>query len=502
MSFSSIENRSGRQWLDQETLLQSIKDGLRARLKVILGLTLLTFALTALLTWLTEPTYVSAANLLLKKERVDAPVTPEQTLITSPEHILTEEEINSEVEVLRSPSLLAEVVERLHLEKEFERRAGLLSRVGSLLGNPPLSAPARAQVKLEREISIDPVKKSNVIRVSYQANNPEFAARVVNTLCKVYQERHAQLSRPEHGGNFFAEQANAARAKLDEKDAALRRVSPLPNTQLTTQQIETQLRQLNEFEAALRNTRTALAESEARIRTITAQLQTEPARLVSEERVTHRTAPEAIRSQLFALELKRTELLTKYQPSHRLVQDVERDLAQARRLVEQAEAAPAETMSVTSLNTLRQRLTESLAAERSTLASLREKERYLAGNVGEYAARIKQMGERGYEQRRLERERELADNAYQLYSKKGEEGRLSEELDKQGIVNVRVAEAARPAFKPISPNVPLNLAMGLIGGLILGLAAAYVLEYFNPSSRLQKELALSIPLQSYRVESR
>jgi uncharacterized protein involved in exopolysaccharide biosynthesis len=493
-----METKNQGPWLDQETLLASVKAGLRARWKVIAGLTLLTFALTAVGTFLAERTYVSTASLLVKKERIDAPVTPEQTVITSPERLLSEEELNSEVEVLRSQSLLEEVVTRLHLEREFERGGGLLAPLKKLMGEPPLSPRVRAQMMLEKAISIDPVKKSNVIRVSVQASDAELAARIADALCKAYQERHARIHRADGSKAFFAAQAEAAREKLAREEAALRRVSPLPNAQLLNQQIETQLRQLNEFEATLHTTRAAVAETEARIRTIEKQLQAEPSRLVSEERVTHRTAPEALRSQLFALEMKRAELLTKYKSGHRLVTDVEQDIAAARRLVAEAESAPAETESVTSLNALRQRLVDSLASERSALAALREKERSLAETVAAYASRVREMGAQGYEQRRLDREREIADGTYQLYAKKNEESRISEELDKEGIINVRLVEAARVPFKPVSPNVPVNLLMGFVGGLMLGLAAAYVLEYFNPTTRPRATPDLTIPIRRYR----
>lgn len=491
------ENKAQGAWLNQEMLFEAVKAGLRARWKVILGLTLLTFVLTAVGTFRMERTYVSTANLLIKKERIDAPVTPEQTTITSLERLLTEEELNSEVEVLRSESLLEEVVKRLHLEREFGGEGGVLAPLKKLMGEPPLTPRVRAQVMLAKAISVEAVKKSNIIRVSVQSNNAEQAARIANMLCKVYQERHASIHGSDGSKSFFVEQANAARERLTREEAALRRISPLPNAHLLNQQIETQLRQQNEFEAALHNARAAIAESEARIQALEKQLQAEPSRLVSEERVTHRVAPEAIRSQLFMLELKRTDLLTKYQPNHRLVQDVEKDIAEAKRLVAQAETAPAETMSVTSLNALRQRLTDTLAAERSALAALREKERTLAQAVGTYTARVRELGTQGFEQRRLEREREIADSAYQLYAKKSEEGRVSEEMDREGIINVRVVEEARPPFKPVSPNVPANLAMGFVGGLLLGLAAAYVLEYFNPSLRPQAKPELTIPIRSY-----
>ena len=490
MSTGPADSNSQTVWLDRSSLLPSIWAALSARKWVIVGVTLLTFALTAAGTWLMKPSFVTSASLLLKKERFDAPVTPEQTLVVAnPERRLSEEDLNSEVEILRSQSLLEEVVDRLHLERQFEKPEGMLAAVKRLSPEAGLSARERALLSLQTEITTELVKKSNIIRISYKTTDRELAAKVVNLLCDVYQERHVKLHQSEGARSFFAEQAKSMHAKLAEEETALRHISPLPNLELVNQQTEAQLRQLNEFEVALRTTRTLVVETEARISSINAQLAAEPAKLLSEERITRRVAPDAVRAQLFELELRRTELLTKYKPNHRLVLDLEKELQDARRLVAQAEAVPSDTVNVTTLNSVRQRLVESLAAEQSSLAALKEKERSLAEVVKQAQARLHELGEQGYVRRRLDREREIADSTYLLYAKKGEEARVSEALDKEGIINVRVAEPARVPLKPVSPNVALNLILGLIGGLALGLGATFVLEYLNPSPSRRQELA-------------
>jgi polysaccharide biosynthesis transport protein len=109
--------------------------------------------------------------------------------------------------------------------------------------------------------------------------------------------------------------------------------------------------------------------------------------------------------------------------------------------------------------------------------------------VRQTAAKTRELGLRGYEQRKLDREREMADQAYQLYAKKGEESRVSSALDKEGIINIQVAEAARVPYQATSPNVLLNLIVGLIGGLILGLAATFTVEYFYPTTKLSQPVA-------------
>jgi uncharacterized protein involved in exopolysaccharide biosynthesis len=485
--------QSTETWLDSENLLRAVGQVLLARKWLILGTTFLTFALTAFGTYLMKPVYLTSASLLLQKERFDAAVTPEQIIATGqPDRRLSEEELNSEVEMLNSPSLLEDVVRRLELDKAFlgQKKNTVLAKLTSEPTDEKFAAVGQAVMQLQNNLTVEPGKKSNLIKITYKANDREQAARVVNTLCEVYQERAIRLRQSDGSQDFFQQQAAAMRQQLYEKEEALKRLSPLPNAQLLNQQIETQMRQLNEFEVAWQGTRTALVESEARIKSLEAQMAQEPERLQTEERIARRTAPDAIRSQLFSLEMRRSELLSKYQSNHRLIRDLDKDIAKARLMVELVEKAPAEAMVTSALNPLRQRLNDTLTTERSNLASLQEKERSLATTIQQARAKARAMGLQGYEQRKLERERELADQAYQLYAKKGEEGRISTALDKEGIINLKVVEPAQMPYRATSPNVLLNLIVGVIGGLILGLAATFTLEYFAPTARGSQPLAM------------
>ena len=188
------------------------------------------------------------------------------------------------------------------------------------------------------------------------------------------------------------------------------------------------------------------------------------------------------------MELRRSELLGKYKPQHRLILDLEKDIEKARRMIEAVEKAPAESTTTSALNPLRQRLNDTLTTQRSMLASLRQKEKALTETVAQARGKVRELGVQGYAQRRLDRERELADQSYQLYSKKGEESRVSTALDKEGIINIKVAEPASVPFKATSPNVSLNLILGLIGGLILGLVTAFTFEYFQPTARVKQPI--------------
>jgi hypothetical protein len=54
--------------------------------------------------------------------------------------------------------------------------------------------------------------------------------------------------------------------------------------------------------------------------------------------------------------------------------------------------------------------------------------------------------------------------------------------------NMRVVERAEVPRRPSQPNVPVNLALGLIGGTILALGAAFVCDYFDNSVKSSDEV--------------
>src|ERR1035437_9816512 len=106
--------------------------------------------------------YESHFKVLLRRSSFDPIVSPQPPSamdFTRPD--ITEEELNSEVELLRDQDLLKEVV----------KRAGLVPA-----GTPDRDRPAaieHAVRKLARRLDVEALKKSNLIQVSYKDTSPE-----------------------------------------------------------------------------------------------------------------------------------------------------------------------------------------------------------------------------------------------------------------------------------------------------------------------------------------
>src|SRR5215467_3847593 len=55
--------------------------------------------------------------------------------------------------------------------------------------------------------------------------------------------------------------------------------------------------------------------------------------------------------------------------------------------------------------------------------------------------------------------------------------------------NIRVVERAEVPQHATKPNVPLNLTLGLIAGLVFGLGEAFACEYFDTNVKSSEDVA-------------
>ena len=117
--------------------------------------------------------YEAEMKILVNRERVDAVVTPDPDNVNGPGIVpaVSEEDLNSEVELIKSRDLLERVVLACSLGDEQKSWAGQwIDAVGSFLRETPTTRQtqlARAVQDLEQRLIVDPMKKTDLIRVSY-----------------------------------------------------------------------------------------------------------------------------------------------------------------------------------------------------------------------------------------------------------------------------------------------------------------------------------------------
>jgi capsular exopolysaccharide synthesis family protein len=86
------------------------------------------------------------------------------------------------------------------------------------------------------------------------------------------------------------------------------------------------------------------------------------------------------------------------------------------------------------------------------------------------------------EKRRLEDLREF----HKVLNAKIQQEKLDIEIPKSSIVEI--TDPAQPGDKPVKPNKPLNIVLGVIIGLIMGVGLAFFIEYLDTSVKTIEEV--------------
>ena len=438
--------------------------------------------------------YEAQTKFLLHRERVDPPLTAQQTgVMQQAAPSLTEEDINSEVGLLRSQDLLEKVVITTGLDRRV--KPSLLSRLLSKEPMTPDERRAKAAEKLATDLRIEPEKKSYLIDVSYASPDPQLSAQVLNTLGNYLLDKHAEVRRTPGTTQFFDDETHQYKQKLDQAQERLAAFNQKEG--LVTEQTEkdASVPRMAEFEFNLRQTQAAIPRAEENVRNLEGQLRTTQPRITTELRNSDNAVlMQQLKSSLVNLELQHTDLMQKYAPDDRQVKEVEEQIGQVKTAIETHQKAPLKE-EVTNENPTYELLHQELVKARAELASLKALATSYNKVDTSYRVEAVARDQKQLEQQSLLRDLKTAEQSYLLYLNKREEARISDAFDKMRIVNVSIAEVASA---PLFPNNPasLTLMLAAILGCLLSTGLVFVQEQLDGSMRSpgQVEAYLGVPV--------
>jgi uncharacterized protein involved in exopolysaccharide biosynthesis len=347
---------------------------------------------------------------------------------------------------------------------------------------------ARAVRKLGKDLKVEPLRKSNVIAVHYSAPNPWLANRVLTALSSAYTEKHMQVHRSSGELKFFDQQMEQYQHGLKQAQDKLNSFTKSTGVVSAEMERDSALKQADEFDAAARQAQTTLQETEKRILSLIAQLRSIQPRTTTVVRTSDNPQLlEQLKSTLLTLQLKRTELVTKYEPTYPLVKEVDQQIAETQSAIKTAESKPIREESTDQNPNYQWVLTEITKAE-ADLNGLKSRAASTAAIANRYHQVAEQLDGDQVVQKDLQRAAKTQEDNYFLYQQKREEARISDALDQRGILNVALAE--EPVVPALPENSPLRIAVVtlLLAGT-LSLATAVVKDLMDPSFRTPDELA-------------
>ncbi len=442
---------------------------------------LITVAIVAYAMWrsgIWVPQYVAQMKILVLRQRVDAVISPEATspVVWGGDQV-SEEDLNSEVELLRSTDLLRKVAVMTGLDKD------------PLIG--PQSNPERgiaaAAYLLESHLKIEAIRKTNMIAVQYESTSPEMASKVLNALAEAYAEKHIEVHRPSGEYKFFDQQATQYKQALAASQQKILEFNQQRNVVAPAMERDLALQRTSEFDDAARQAQQSVAEDTNRLQVLRQQLATLQPQITSQVQITRNEALIAnMKQNLSTLELKRTELLGRYTPAYRPIQDLDGQIAEIKATIAKESNSPMrqETQGV---NPVYAYVQQSIAQTEGELSQLKARATAAAANAAQYHQQALNFSQSSVLQEDLVRDEKAQEENYMLYMHKREEARSSDALDRRGIVNVAIAQHA------VTPSFPVRSAqyaalMTLLMCITFGVSAAFIAEVMVPSFRTPDEV--------------
>lgn len=412
--------------------------------KKIIFIFLAVSALTAIVTLLIPPTYEAKSNVLIKYGREH--ISRAETGDLRPSIFFTPDgAVSSEIQIMTSRDLLSRVVSAIGPDKMYSQ---FLS--SSLLGG---GAPVESAVtQFERDLKVEQKPRTDVISIAFTHSDPKIAAQAVNLLVENFREQHLKVFR------------GPATAFLEQQVAFHEKRLRDSEQKIEDYKQKNKLFSLEEQRATLLKQRTDLDTSMLMAQNEIKQLQQGSS---SGEKGMGRSPEQQVsidtaKARLLELQLKEEELARKYNDGTQIVAGIRNEIKVVKGFITEQEKFGDRLE--------KSRIQAAIKSQQAKIANI-------ASQIAGIDAGIREINMREREWQNLKRDFALNETNYQTYVKKLEEARISDEMDSQKMANISVLQTATVPSKPVKPDVPKNIMLGMLFGAVAGFGLAFVSEY-------------------------
>ena len=457
----------------------------------ILGLALAIALLAALVVSAIRPSYRSTVTILME---------PQTNKVVKIEEVYAgiggnREFIQTQVEILKSRELAARVGQKLKLavNPEFDPRQAepvFWRRWIEAVGIDPADFGMAAAKKLDIDeeavaksvtgrlqggLTVEPVRASQLVRISYDAYDPQLAATIANTVAETFVESdlEARYQMTQKASNWLSDRLGGLRQKVEAAERALqqyREKERIVEAKGVAQSgASNQLAQLTSALVEARNRRN---ESENRYNQIRGIRGASASAYESVPAVMNNGMVSSMRASELEAEKRLSELSKRYGREHPRMVQADAELRGARENVRRA------------IETVVASITREYEVARANEASI---ERSLGQSKGE----IQEINRKEFQLGVLEREVAVNKQLFDMFLGRFKETSAASDL--QSTI-ARVVDTAIPSASPHKPNKRQVVLIALVVGLFIGVMLALLLERLDSTVKTSHDVESKLGL--------
>ena len=452
----------------------------------------------ALATTQQAPVYIASGKVMFNIERAN--IQAGEAVVRS--GFEDRGELQNQVEVLGSTSLIKRVIEELNLDQNVEINPSLRSPVETWtdkitlppelddlmvavglrnLPAPPPNPDAVAQnterlviANVLRGLRLRPIEGSQVIEIGYASRDPDLSAAIVNAVAQQYivDQLEGKLETFQSATIWLTDRVSELQKRVETAEAAIlaAKASLTEQAGSSLEAIRSQLVALNTARVEARSVVSQLDAQYTRLR----DAMTSGAEVGALSEVRSSAVIASLRASEAELVKRDDELSTTLRPTHPTRVRVANDLSEVRADI-QSEV---------------QRILEGLRVD---LVAARELEGRLGKETRDLEEQELRLSTDSVEIQNLEREAQASRILYENLLSRLQETNAQEDLQ---TADARILTPAEPPLFPIETAKNRTLAIAMVVGLSFGISLVFLLERLNNTFRspLQLEKLLAQPV--------
>ncbi len=448
---------------------------LRKRRWTILTVLFVLFTIVLLGTLKQKAIYRAEALLEIEKENPNILTVQELFQLET----VSDTYLETQYKLLRSDSLARRVIDQLRLDTLEEFNPGVTAHNATrpaISGSPQGLAlgdagrdPRADQTVLARfrgRLSVEPVKRSRLVEISFESQDPELAAKVVNALAANHVEQNLEVrwEATQKASEWLSQQLLALKARLEKSENDLQSYARengllfLESEKGTPENIVNErLRQLQE---ELTRAQAARYEKESLYRLVQASDYAALPGVAENKLLQDFTARQE------ELERERAMLETTFTADYPKVKRIQSQIDEINTVLVRERKRLAERMA-----------NDYLAAQR--------REDLVRKAFEEQQKQANLIAGRSVQYNILKREVETNKQLYEGLLQRLKEAGVSAGLKAS---NIRIVDPAVPPKRPARPNLLLNLALATMLGLALGVGAAFLQEHLDNTLKTSEDV--------------
>lgn len=435
---------------------------LRKHHRQILGLALVITLLAALAAFQMTPVYRSTAMLLIENSKSKALNLSDLYDIQGS---AGQESFNSQVQILKSRPIAEIVIRKLKL---IEHPAINPLKEPGWFSSGPKGTPAEIAAKnyedvldrFSKSLTIEPVLKSQIVKISFDSTGKELAAQVANAVAEAYIENdlEARSLMTQRANIWLTQHMEGLRKKLEESEKELQHYREQENIiDNKGVVLSGSAKQLEEISTNLIAARQHMAETESAYNQVKDHRGQPVESMESLPAVLKNAAVQQMKEAESMAARKLNELQSRYTAAHPKAIAVESELRSAR------EAVKREVEVVVNGITKDYEL-----AKANVTANARA--------LDQIKADIQNLTRKEFKLSVLLREAESNKQLYDLFVSRAKETDVASNL--QSIVG-RIVDPAVVESSPLKPKKLQIIGIALLLGLLAGVALVFLLDYLD-----------------------